>query len=104
MHILKYLTIYGKYIDLQCCVNFSCTAKGFSYMYIYIFFHILSYYGLSQDIECSSLCYTVGLCRLFILYLQFVSANPTLSIHCLPPPFPLATTGLFVLYVSLFLS
>ena len=36
------------------------------YVYIYIFFF---YYGLSQDIESSSLCYTVGPCCLSILYI-----------------------------------
>ena len=30
------------------------------------FFHILFYYGLSQDIEYSSLCYAVGPCCLCI--------------------------------------
>ena len=34
---------------------------------IYIYIYILSHYGLSQDIEYSSLCYTVGPC-LSILY------------------------------------
>ena len=29
-------------------------------LYIYILFHILFHYGLSQVIEYSSLCYTVG--------------------------------------------
>ena len=31
----------------------------YEYIYIYILFHILFHYGLSQDIEYSSLCYTV---------------------------------------------
>ena len=31
---------------------------------IYILFHILFHYGLSQDTEYSSLCYTVGHCCL----------------------------------------
>ena len=30
------------------------------YTYKHSFFYILFYYGLSQDIEYSSLCYTVG--------------------------------------------
>ena len=39
------------------------------YIYIHILFHILFHYGLSQDIEYSSLCYTVGPCCLSILYI-----------------------------------
>ena len=39
------------------------------YVYIYILFHILFHYGLSQDIEYSSLCYTIGPCCLSILYI-----------------------------------
>ena len=27
---------YGTTVDLQCCVNFRCTAKCFSYMYIHL--------------------------------------------------------------------
>ena len=44
--------------NLQYCVNFCCTAKWLSHIYIlfYIFFHD----GLSQDIEYSSMCSTVG--------------------------------------------
>ena len=40
---------YWSVVELQCCVNFCC-----------IFF--LFQYGLSQDIEYSSLCCTVGPC------------------------------------------
>ena len=36
------------------------------YLYICILFHILFHYGLSQGIEYSSLCYTVGPLYLFI--------------------------------------
>ena len=39
-------------------------------IYIYqFFFQILSHYRLLQDIEYSSLCYTVGSCWLSILYI-----------------------------------
>ena len=37
------------------------------YIYVYILFHILFHYGLLQDTEYSSLCYTVGPCCLSIL-------------------------------------
>ena len=43
---------YWSIVDLQSCVNFCCTAKWFSYIYVYIFY-IPFHYGLSQDIEYS---------------------------------------------------
>ena len=39
------------------------------YLSIYILFQILFSYRLLQDIEYSSLCYTVSLCWLSILYI-----------------------------------
>ena len=39
------------------------------YIYVYILFHILFCYGLSQDIEYSSLCYMGGPYYLSILYI-----------------------------------
>ena len=44
-----------------------CIAGG--YIYISILFYILFHYGLSQDIEYSSLYYTAGPCCLPILHL-----------------------------------
>ena len=58
---------YWSMVGLQCCVNYCCTAKWLSYTYIYTLFHILFLYGLSQDIDYSSLCYTLGPCCLSIL-------------------------------------
>ena len=40
-----------------------------SVIYVYILFYILFHYGLSQNIEYSFLCYTVGTCCLSILYI-----------------------------------
>ena len=37
-------------------------------IYILILFQILFHYRLLQDIEYSSLCYTVGPCCLFYIY------------------------------------
>ena len=39
------------------------------YIYTFIFFYILFHYGLSQNIEYSYLCYTVGPCYLSTLYI-----------------------------------
>ena len=40
------------------------------FIHVYIYLNILFHYGLSQDIEYSSLCYTVGLCCLIITNLK----------------------------------
>ena len=42
-------------IGLQCCVNFWCTAKWFSYTFICILFYILFHYGLSYMLSCVQL-------------------------------------------------
>ena len=93
---------YWSIFDLQCCVNFYCTAKWFSYTHIYILFHILFYYSLSQDIEYSSLCWTVGHCCLSILYIIVCILLISNSQSIPPPPLPLGNHK-SVLFVSLFL-
>ena len=52
-------------------------------IYIYIILQILFHYQLLQDIEYNSLCYTVSLCCLSILYVVVVCAQscPTLWPH-----------------------
>ena len=48
-------------------------------LYVYIYnihtnspFHIPFHYNVSKDIEYSSLCYTVGCCYLYILYIDII--------------------------------
>ena len=71
------------------------------YIYIYyiyiLFLNILIHYGLSSQ------CYTVGPCCLSIMYIITSSANPNPPLDSSPNPFPLATTSLFSLSVTLFL-
>ena len=45
------------------------------YTYIHTYIYILFYYGLSQDIEYSSLCYTVGPCCLIVVVPNSTSVN-----------------------------
>ena len=69
-------------------------------LHMYIFFHILIHYGLSQATEYSSLCSTAGACCLSTLYI-ITSANPKLP--NLPTLFHLATMSLFSMSMNLFL-
>ena len=64
---LKYTCIYWGIVDLQC---FRCTARWFSYTYTHILFFCLFsiHYRLLQDIDYSSPCYTVNVCRLLHIY------------------------------------
>lgn len=66
--IRKKVTFLFIIVDLQYCVSFGYTKLfGYAYVHLYIsifFFLILSHYTLLQEIECSSLFYTVKLCCL----------------------------------------
>ena len=80
---IYFFKFYLSTVDLQCCVNFCCIAKWFSYTYI-ILFHILFHYHLSQDTEYSSPCYTVGVCCLSTLYISLHLLIP--NSQFIPPP------------------
>ena len=66
---------------------------------IYILFH----FSLSRDIEHSSLCYTVGLCCLFILYVVVFIYQPQILTPSFPHLLP-CWQPQSVLYVSEFVS
>ena len=57
------------------------------YIYIYIYTHthivfqILFSYSLLQNIEYSSLCYTVGSCWLSLIYRSVCKSIPSLNLH-----------------------
>ena len=89
------------------CNKFYLTVRWFSYMciYIHILFHILSHYGLSQDMEHGSLCYTIGPCFLSISYLLVCICYcqaPHLSLPHLTSP--LGSTNLFSIFESVSVS
>ena len=65
IHLFLIVIFYWITVDLKC---FKCTEKWFNYTHIYIF-HIILHYRLLQDIEYSSLGYTLGFCCLFTLYI-----------------------------------
>ena len=73
------------------------------HIHVSILFQILFPFRLLQNTEQSSLCYTVGPCRLSILNIVVCtcqSQSPNLS---LPQLSPLVTLSLFSMSVSLFL-
>ena len=66
-------------VDLQCCVGFTCSAEWFSYTYTYYINYFLGSfpYRLLQDIEFSSLCYTVGPCFSVLYVLMYICWSQT---------------------------
>ena len=80
------------------------TQQGDCYICIYIPFHILFHFGLSWDIEYSSLCYTVGPCCLSILYMYVcVCVYIYINLYLLIPNSLLVATSLFSVSEKLFL-
>ena len=76
--IMYLFTYYWSVIDLQHCVSFRCTAKWFSYIYVYIkyIFQSLFPYRLLQIVECSFLCSIVCSCVLVLFTGGIWSVQP----------------------------
>ena len=77
----------------------SAVEQSDSIINIYILFHS----SLSCDVEHSSLCYTVGLCCLFILYVVVCIYQPQVPTPSFPHLLP-HWQSQSVLYVSEFVS
>ena len=83
-----------------------------THIYIDILFHVLSHYGLLQDIEYSSLCYTVVPCCLSIVYIYSLHLlTPNSQVITPPSPLPLGNHKehpifffLMYLFIYLFLA
>ena len=91
-------------VDLQCCVNFCCTAKWFSYTYIYIFPYSFPLWFITG--------YRIWLPGLYNRTLLFIHSIYN-SLHLLiansqsippPPPTPLVLSALQKLLLQLHLG
>ena len=68
----KMYVLFLKKIEVQLAYNvvlLSAVQQSDSVIHIYILFYILFHYGLSQDVEYSSLCSKVGPCCFSIFYI-----------------------------------
>ena len=56
LHSFFFLLSWSR-VDLQCCISFRCTAKWFSYTYLYIyfvrFFSLIGYYKILSIVACA---------------------------------------------------
>ena len=85
-------TVNARIVNLQ-CVGFKYMATWFSSTHSFthkhththiFFFQTLFHYRLSQDTEHISLCYTVDICCLLILYIGVCIYNPKPLIYLFP--------------------
>ena len=59
------------------------------YIYTYIIFEVILHYKLLQDIDYSSLCYTIGPCCFSTLYIVvYICLSQTPSLSLCPPSTP----------------
>ena len=96
--MLSSISFIVLFLNLYCCilvynvVFIYAIQQSDSVIYcihIYILFHILLHDGLSQDIEYSSLCCTVGLCCLSIMNIIVCICSPHTPNPFFPYPLPL---------------
>ena len=89
----KTVLFYWSTVDVQCCVNFWCTAKQFiHFIYIYIYTHTYTFFFTFVSIMVYHKILNIVPCAIewdlvhpFYIY-QFASANPKVLIHPFPPP------------------
>lgn len=86
-------------VDLQHCVICRCTAKWYTHTHIHSFFSN-SFPLEFEDIECSSLCYTVSPCLFNTEWC--VSVNPITPNLSFSSPVLFGNHSLFSMYVSSF--
>ena len=76
----------------------------YTHIYMY-FFLIFFHFDLSQDVEYSSLCFTVGPCCLSVLYiLVYICQSQTSNTSLFHLPFSFATTSIFSVCESVSIS
>ena len=85
---IKFYLFVLKYNWLTMLYQYLLYSK-MTHLYKYIHFLIFFYYDLSQDVECSSLCYALEPCCLRILTVIVCVYNPRLPVHPPPSHFPL---------------
>ena len=79
--------LHWSIVDLQCCVDFYCAAKCFSYAHTCILFH----YGVSQDNEYSFIVpciYSIPVYSRTLLFIHSIDNNLHLLIPLLHLPSP----------------
>ena len=90
------------FIAIQLMYNVMLTSIQQNDFATHTFFILFSYYDLSQDIEYSSLCYSVGLCCLSVLYKIVYLCQAQTPILPFPTSPPCNHKSILQIYESVF--